>query len=598
MTLRAPILLSTSIVTDDEFTGARLSSALGKRGHYLPLFDGPRLTREDAAAEVLRRNNALARVNAKRVILTGLSDQQDAELAKQLPPKCITRCAADDVEALADAPRLAKKRLSWGRHNIGAGLLKALYAGQLVEFRDDGPTDTATPGKTGHLVVCEAGEPLSEVIAANYAHALGAGLAIIPAVDEVDADYLMEGYYSSENTYERSQLQAKLRALCGDLAIPAEGSLTFFSRKLPFGVGFPELPSTHLPTYPDCGIPVANGFAAEQPGTRGVNVAVLVDPEKTDAPEIAAAAKILPKRSVFVRGYSGAGANVRNITDMVEYFPYDLLLFATHCGDASGWRWTYKFTDSERIDRTLIVDVAIGVGHTDDPDILEVMRFYYFHSLDGVPWNDPVAKAGHYIGTAMNDWSQRTREDKFEPVSKEHLDRVRSSAAMAMHDNNYLPMPLNLADQGSPIIINNACVSWHELAGRFTFGNARAYVGTLYPVLPFEAESIAVQLLDKHWGKWLPHALWLAQRGTYGKNDQRRPYVVTGVYTQKLRATQENVPLRIMRRLRKGRSDWAKRLEKAPEGRPKQRLQRVADFYRAEADAFRVKWFPKSFKAD
>ncbi|MCV0386163.1 MAG: hypothetical protein K5821_06985 [Nitrobacter sp.] len=506
MTLRAPIMLSTSIVTDDEFTGARLSSALGKRGHYLPLFDGPRPTREDAVEGVLRRSNALSRVNAKRVILTGLSDQQDAELANQLP-RYIVRCAADDVEALADTPRLAKERLSWGRHNIGAGLLKALYAGQLIARCDNAPTNTATSGKTGHLVVCEAGEPLSEVIAANYAHALGAGLAIIPPVDDVDVDHLMEGYYSSENAYERSQLQAKLRALCGDLAIPAEGSLTFISRKLPFGVGFPELPSTHLPTYPDCGIPVANGFAAEQRGTLGVNVAVLVDLEKTDVPEIAAAAKLLPRRSVFVRGYSGAVANVRNITDMVEYFPYDLLLFATHCSDAPGWRWTYKFTDSEGINRTVIVDVAIGVGPTDDPDILEVTQFNYFHSLDGVPWNDPVAKAGHYIRTAMNDWSQRTRENKLEPASKEPLDQVRSSAAMAMHDNNYLPMPVNLADWGSPFIINNACVRLHELAGRYTFGKARTYVGTLYPVLPFEAESIAVQLLDKHWGKWLPHAL-------------------------------------------------------------------------------------------
>ncbi|MCV0386162.1 MAG: hypothetical protein K5821_06980 [Nitrobacter sp.] len=90
----------------------------------------------------------------------------------------------------------------------------------------------------------------------------------------------------------------------------------------------------------------------------------------------------------------------------------------------------------------------------------------------------------------------------------------------------------------------------------------------------------------------------MAQRGTYGKNDQRRLYVVTGVYTQKLRATQENVPLRIMRRLWKGRTYWAKRLAQAPEGKPKQRLQRVAGFCKAEADAFRAKWFPKSFEAD
>ena len=30
-----------------------------------------------------------------------------------------------------------------------------------------------------------------------------------------------------------------------------------------------------------------------------------------------------------------------------------LLLFATHCGDAPGYRWTYEYQDSEGIDRSL-----------------------------------------------------------------------------------------------------------------------------------------------------------------------------------------------------------------------------------------------------
>ena len=54
------------------------------------------------------------------------------------------------------------------------------------------------------------------------------------------------------------------------------GSVTWISRKLPLGFAYPQRPSTHLFTYPDLGLAIANGFAAEQPGTPGVNVAVLV----------------------------------------------------------------------------------------------------------------------------------------------------------------------------------------------------------------------------------------------------------------------------------------------------------------------------------
>jgi len=328
---------------------------------------------------------------------------------------------------------------------------------------------------------------------------------------------------------------------------------------------------------------------AEQSRSRGVNVAVLVDPEKTPAPEIDAATKALPKKSVFVRAYRGKAAEVSAIKDMVDYYPYDLLVFATHCGDADGWRWTYEFTDSEGIDRQLKVDVAIGVGRTDDDNLLNVVQFSYFHSLDGVDWNDPVAKADLYVGSAINDYAERLARDDLRPVHKKPLDRVRSSAAMAMFDNNFIPMPISIAGSGTPIIINNACVSWHELAARFTFGNARAYIGTLFPVLPFEAANVANLILDKHWGKPLPEALWLSQVETYGKSDPRRPYVMTGVYTQKLRSTKENVPQHILKKLRDGSRHYSQRVVETC-GDERKRLQHVQNYYRSEAVGFFDRW--------
>ncbi|MGR3630481.1 MAG: hypothetical protein ACU0BP_14545 [Sulfitobacter sp.] len=414
-------------------------------------------------------------------------------------------------------------------------------------------------------------------------------MTIIPKVDAAVTEQILEQLYMSENGEQRAGLQSDLRDLCGNVKLTEGTSLTFFSSKLPLGIGFPAHPSTHIFTYPDCGVSVANGFAAEQKGRRGVNVAVLVDPEKTPAPEIDTANKVLPKKQVFVRGYRGQRAEVSAISDMVDHFPYDLLLFATHCGDADGWRWTYEFTDSEGIDRRLVVDIAIGIGRTDNDDLFRVMQFSYFHSLDGVDWNDPVAKAELYVGTAIRDFTERSGRDNLEPVQKEPLDRVRMSAAMAMFDHNFIPMPVSIAANGTPIVINNACVSWHELAARFTFGNARAYVGTLFPVLPFEAESVVSAILDKHWGKFLPEALWLAQLETYGKTDMRRPYVMTGVYTQKLRSTKENVPHYIMQRLTDAGRQYTKQL-KSVSGDRRKDVQRIMDYYVAEAAAFYDRW--------
>lgn len=135
-----------------------------------------------------------------------------------------------------------------------------------------------------------------------------------------------------------ADVAGRVRDLCLGVTAPEGGSMTFITSHVPFGLAFPEVPTTHLRTYPDLGVVVLNGLASEQGDRAGVRCAVLVDPGTTPAPEIEEAAVSLAKRQVFVRGYSGPMATVRNVTDLVELFPYDLLLFATHCGDADGYR--------------------------------------------------------------------------------------------------------------------------------------------------------------------------------------------------------------------------------------------------------------------
>jgi hypothetical protein len=96
-----------------------------------------------------------------------------------------------------------------------------------------------------------------------------------------------------------------LRGRTGPIPIPAGGSITFISDHLPYGFAFNEVPSTHLIRYPDLGLAVVHGFAAEQDGTRGIQVATLVNPDHTPAPEINAAIDLLKRTAssfVFTKG--------------------------------------------------------------------------------------------------------------------------------------------------------------------------------------------------------------------------------------------------------------------------------------------------------
>lgn len=558
--MKVPSISDEMIISDDAELAAIACCLLSENDTYLTVLDGPRMARDDWASEVTRRNNVAARIKAKRVIFAGLPVESSEAFDKNFSRDIVVNVnSSSDVSSqLSKSKVLHLKKLKWGKSNIGVGLLKALRERSLLEFCEGTHTEDSISSKSGHLVICEEGEPISQVIAANYAFSLSAGLKIIPEVSEGTSQRLLESFYSlyeqgdatNSPTDTLADLQREIRALCGNVYLSDINSVTFISKNVPLSFGFPELPATNLFSYPDLGLAVANGLIAEQPRTRGTNSTLLIDPAQVDAPEMRTVAKKMSARRGFVREHFSNAANVRSASDAIELFPYDILVFATHCGDASGCRRTYEYCDSEENKRRLVVDVALGFG-ADTKDIIEVRQYIRFHELDGVDWNDPNKGKILKVGTAINDFSNFLQnDDEFKPVKEEKLDRVLGSAALKMFDNNYLFMSSSVACNRTPIVINNACGSWHSLAKRFIFAGSRGYLGTLFPVTGSEAHAILDSLFDKQWGKTLPHALWSAQNSVYKNNSLRRPYIFTGVYCSKLRVTHEDVPSFIIRTLK------------------------------------------------
>ena len=345
-------------------------------------------------------------------------------------------------------------------------------------------------------------------------------------------------------------------------------SITFITKEIPWGFGHPELPSTHLFSYPDLGISIINGILSERADSSGIRVAVLIDPGKDEAKDTSFAIKSFRHRSVFIKGLLSNQATVYKASKTIELYPYDFLLISSHCGDASGRRLTYKFKDSEGRDRTLVVDQATGFGKPPQDEkldvTLDVTQFYKFVSLDGVDWDDKDKKKDLYVGTAIKDWNERVDDWKnFKPVKTESIDRVQLSSALRMYDGNYICIPTSLCQFHSPIIFNNACASWHRLAGAFIFANARTYIGTLFSVFDAEAQDVAKRLLGSYFGKPLAVALWRAQNDVYGES-VRRPYVLVGTHFQRLRTTRIDAPRYLVERLKQSYDAKKHDLENTP----------------------------------
>lgn len=575
------------VIGDDAQLLAKISSVLARSNCYLPILDGPRMQRPDADSEVIRRNNAVARAAPTAIFFAGLAPMTCDEFKPHFPAKRCFRVSnvSDLRQASHGLPMRPQKVLTWGKDRVGIGLLIALRAKREIQFTDANSPEEKVSSDSGHLIVCEDGDELAQVIAANYAYSIGAGLCLIPPVPEEDADRIRESFYGLYDDRENSptlqlgKLRTELRQRADAVPVQRHRTITFISKELPWGFAFNEIPTSHLFISPDLGISLINGIAAEQPSTPGIRVAAVIDPKAVDAPEIELAVKCLTQRSVLVRGFRGANATVSEVSRMIELLPYDLLLIATHCGDADGWRWTYEFVDSEGIDRKLVVDVAIGVSHVPGREKLEVMQFTKFVSLDNVDWNDPEQKKKLYVGSAIKDYLARDGDEgRLEPVKRESIDRVRWSAALKMYDNNLILAPRPLADNGTPIVLNNACVSWHRLARTFAFCNARAYIGTLFSVGNTEAQDVAMKLLDRHVGKPLAVALWRAQNDVY-QDSIRRPYLLVGTHFQRLRTTEEDTPKYLLGRLSRSEQYWSMRADR-PDGSDGSDVRTIDDYVR------------------
>ena len=223
-----------------------------------------------------------------------------------------------------------------------------------------------------------------------------------------------------------------------------------------------------------------------------------------------------------------------------------------------------------------------------------------FISLDGVDWNNPADKKKLYVGKAIRTFMERVRgKPELKPVKKEHVPRVSGSAALAMADGNLIALPGSLSNGNTPIIINNACVSWHRLANNFMFAGVRAYMGTLMPVTSAEAAAVVERMLGKHFEKPLAVALWAAQRDVYGAGG-RTPYVMMGVFPQRLRPSRTNAPQYIMGQLAEGLMTQRGMLAKIQPEDPDRRraVESHIQYYERELKSYQDRWLPKRSEND
>ena len=572
-----------------------------RRNYYFPVLDGPRMTRDDKENEIIRRINTIARIKPERLLLFNLGHEATQGFAKRIPNgKLYDIANTKDIDYEVLGPTYKpQKDLPWGNNNIAVGLLRAKQTRSYLRFEQkDSPTDDFVSGDN-HLVVYEDRGDIASVITANYVFSINASLLVIPPVQESEINDILESLYliySEDSCKPISEklksVRERIRWLAKGIPVDNYNLITFITSGLPWGFAFPEVPSTHIFSYPDIGIFIANSVVAEQRGSPGIRVSITIDPNDSKMSETEAIAEHLSSRGTYVRSLCGRQAHVENVSHHLDVFPYDLLLISTHAGEIAGNCLTYHFKDRENIARELIVDMAVGFGVVPGTEMVKVTEFIRFVSLDGVRWDDTEKKKELYVGSAIIDFLEYSKshdDDRLKIVTRVDVPRVIGAMTLKMYDSNYIPVFHSMADECNPIVFNNACSSWREMSGRFAFGGARAYIGTMFEVTSIEAKELATVFFTKYSERLLLIALWRSQNDVYGET--RHPYVTLGTHFTRIRFGRGNIIKYLGSRLQRAARSWRNySINSSKEGVLKKNAADYAIFLEREYKNFAAKW--------
>lgn len=592
--LTTPSFETSVLVSDDPLLAARVSALFARPGRYFPVLDGPRMSRDDADNESVRRRNAMVNTSARYVLMGGLTPSAINAMSPGWRNCTVSDQYEDHVRALRGVVKRPAQGLRWGTENLGIGIFQARLARK--ELQPDlsaSPSLDIVEAGTHLLVACERGDPHAEVVASNLAFACGASLAVFSELSEDDRETWLEELYAlgegGNVTGRFGELAQRARVHLGQIPFANYKAVLFVTAGFPWGIALPEVATTHMYRYPDFGRAVIEGLWAAQTANRSSRTALLIDPQTVNGSEIGSINQALLKNGTLTRVVRGPAATKTRVQFLLDLMPHDIIVLSSHAGDAPGERITYEFPDLEGRVRRLVVDRAVGIGHdASSDDKFMVTEFHRFHSLDGVDWRDKAGKAALPVGSALEAWSAMDgpmdRHDSI--VARQPIPRVIGSMAMQLHDGVWLYASHSFAPGAAPLFINNSCWSWHELSLRTTFAGARCYVGALFPITDAEAQEVGEAVFNRYIGQQLHRALWLAQRDIYGSSE-RRPYVMVGLPFVAIRPNTVDAVAFTNKAYLDGIAHWTARASRSPHEDARENAKRFSTFLCEDLQAFR-----------
>jgi hypothetical protein len=495
---------------------AVISSYLFEPESYLPVFlfpnvevpktDEATLMSESYVANLIGDHasffigNSLARMGrCEYVVLAGLSEHQKSFLKLPRELKTIEIMNVSDIHPKLSPHVLpGKGELRCKESDILSGLFIAQKRKKrlVIDQKAQALPEIVNLQK-GLVIVENMAADASPVIAINYANSVNASVMLVDPLPEYakrDVQRWIQDWKKNDDFTQFQRIQDAVLQRIGGISFSQFEYATFFTEGLPYSLILENvIPCTHvhLSLRPDIFVMNSIMFNDGEP----FHAAVVFSPVFFSDEETSWLCDFFSHNEYYLRPLIGRDATLANMDFHAQYFPYDLMHICSHGGEVDGYEMSGQFTDTDGNIHLVEFDEVVGFTPVpDSPEMVSVHRKVFPRKLDGFVWMstelDKQNIPGH-VYREMWKWMlelQDTRKKK---------DRVAMSCAIACADSIHQGEFNVLASHSSPLVFNNTCWSWNEVASFFLACGARGYIGTLWDI-DNEAAVLAAKTFYQH----------------------------------------------------------------------------------------------------
>ncbi|MBU4509649.1 MAG: hypothetical protein L6305_08525 [Actinomycetia bacterium] len=466
----------------ERFTGSK---------YYFAIMEEPWVSRPDAENEITRRNNLLASFQHEYLILAGCGEKTRELFMKHFPRKYHRRVIVIEEDAGIDK---------------FMGILKKYLNKSTVDKQYIDLSELQHLATSEQIAVIEKSDSIGEVIAENFCIANGYKILKVEKVtkelaDEVDE--LLRNWNLAEDSLIRKESKDELfkifRSRVGKLEEFEFRRVVFFTNGIPYGILPFRSPVAHFLLERDLGLQILRGYRRINEGNSSFALSMICDPGDIPDTESVRIKKKFKTNGIDILDLSGANAQAYRFMHLIERYPFDFIMISSHAGELSGKRITSKVTSSKGIINDVVYDLYACFALEPGEDTVTVTELIIPVSIDGILWTDKKQlrendRARHFN---FEEFRKNINYDKKEKIIKiEDRKGVKFSSALQLYKGSWIPALHTVGDIRYPIIFNNACSSWIEMANRFLFAGASVYIGTTKDINTIMAFDCGIKFIE------------------------------------------------------------------------------------------------------